>query len=192
MKVEENEIREFFARFGSVKEVKIITYRGGICKGYGFVYFSEDVDIQTIIEQQVTFKGRKLKLGPAIMKERSSRETGSIQSPIIGSSQWVSPSPYVYCTCCPPSLVTPNVLSGSAQYVQPYSYPGFQGVMIPQVPMNYAPTAYPYPMQHKAACAITGSTDLQASSCVHRELRNDAILNHVRYHTGDFIVDSKL
>ncbi|KAF7686224.1 hypothetical protein HF521_015586 [Silurus meridionalis] len=126
MKVEENEIREFFARFGSVKEVKIITYRGGICKGYGFVYFSEDVDIQTIIEQQVTFKGRKLKLGPAIMKERSSRETGSIQSPIIGSSQWVSPSPYVYCTCCPPSLVTPNVLSGSAQYVQPYSYPGFK------------------------------------------------------------------
>ncbi|KAI5629765.1 deleted in azoospermia-like isoform X2 [Silurus asotus] len=170
MKVEENEIREFFARFGAVKEVKIITYRGGICKGHLLTFQNpgkqscltgfwkvkrclwngegvccEDVDIQTIIEQQVTFKGRKLKLGPAIMKERSSRETGSIQSPIIGSSQWVSPSPYVYCTCCPPSLVTPNVLSGGAQYVQPYSYPGFQGVMIPQVPMNYAPTAYPYP-----------------------------------------------
>lgn len=31
--VEENEIRDFFARFGEVKEVKIITYRGGICKG---------------------------------------------------------------------------------------------------------------------------------------------------------------
>ncbi|MCJ8749799.1 hypothetical protein PDJAM_G00180340 [Pangasius djambal] len=76
MKVEENEIRDFFARYGAVKEVKIITYRGGICKGYGFVYFSEDVDIQTIVEQQVTFKGKKLKLGPAIMKERSSRESG--------------------------------------------------------------------------------------------------------------------
>ncbi|KAM9434920.1 deleted in azoospermia-like isoform 1-T1 [Clarias gariepinus] len=73
MKVEEDEIREFFGRFGAVKEVKIITYRGGICKGYGFVYFSEDVDIQTIIEQQITFKGKKLKLGPAIMKERISR-----------------------------------------------------------------------------------------------------------------------
>lgn len=96
---------------------------------YGFVYFSEDVDIQTIVEvrrsslninncnnnyahrsalcicllsvaylslvavdlvlqhwcvtayppppqQQVIFKGKKLKLGPAIMKERSSRESG--------------------------------------------------------------------------------------------------------------------
>uniref|UniRef100_A0A3B3SA06 RRM domain-containing protein n=1 Tax=Paramormyrops kingsleyae TaxID=1676925 RepID=A0A3B3SA06_9TELE len=33
MKVDENEIKEFFARYGTVKEVKIITYRGGICKG---------------------------------------------------------------------------------------------------------------------------------------------------------------
>nr|XP_023665512.1 deleted in azoospermia-like isoform X2 [Paramormyrops kingsleyae]XP_023665513.1 deleted in azoospermia-like isoform X2 [Paramormyrops kingsleyae] len=75
MKVDENEIKEFFARYGTVKEVKIITYRGGICKGYGFVSFSEDVDIQTIVEQQISFKGRKLKLGPAIMKERSTRES---------------------------------------------------------------------------------------------------------------------
>ncbi|KAJ8273877.1 hypothetical protein GJAV_G00106500 [Gymnothorax javanicus] len=72
MKVDENEIKDFFATYGPVKEVKIITYRGGICKGYGFVSFNEDVDIQTIIEQQLSFKGRKLKLGPAIMKERSS------------------------------------------------------------------------------------------------------------------------
>ncbi|KAJ8345679.1 hypothetical protein SKAU_G00298720 [Synaphobranchus kaupii] len=78
MKVDENEIKDFFATYGLVKEVKIITYRGGICKGYGFVSFNEDVDIQTIIEQQLSFKGRKLKLGPAIMKERSAR---SIQSP---------------------------------------------------------------------------------------------------------------
>lgn len=31
--VDENEMRELFGRYGSVKEVKIITYRGGICKG---------------------------------------------------------------------------------------------------------------------------------------------------------------
>ncbi|XP_036421594.1 deleted in azoospermia-like [Colossoma macropomum] len=143
MKVEENEIRDFFARYGAVKEVKIITYRGGICKGYGFVYFSEDVDIQTIVEQQITFKGKKLKLGPAIMKERSSR---SLQSPLVGPSQWVSPSPYMYCTCCPPGLAPPSpVLSGGSQYLQPYSYTGFPGVMIPQVPMNYTQSSYAYP-----------------------------------------------
>lgn len=34
LQVDENEMRELFARYGSVKEVKIITYRGGICKGW--------------------------------------------------------------------------------------------------------------------------------------------------------------
>ncbi|KAM9434921.1 deleted in azoospermia-like isoform 2-T2 [Clarias gariepinus] len=149
MKVEEDEIREFFGRFGAVKEVKIITYRGGICKGYGFVYFSEDVDIQTIIEQQITFKGKKLKLGPAIMKERISRGfQDSVQSPLIGPSQWVSPSPCVYCPCCPPSLA----LSGGTQYVQPYPYATFPGVMMPQVPMNYTQTVYPY--QNYVDCGV--------------------------------------
>lgn len=31
--VDENEMRDFFTRYGNVKEVKIITYRGGVCKG---------------------------------------------------------------------------------------------------------------------------------------------------------------
>ncbi|XP_065138330.1 deleted in azoospermia-like isoform X1 [Paramisgurnus dabryanus] len=147
MKVDENEIRDFFAKYGCVKEVKIITYRGGICKGYGFVYFSEDVDIQNIVDQPICFKGKKLKLGPAIMKERNSRKIlfGSMQSPMIGPSQWVSPSPYVYCSCCPPSLAPPSpVFNGGNQYMQPYSYSSLPGVMIPQVPMNYAQTTYPY------------------------------------------------
>ncbi|XP_066530533.1 deleted in azoospermia-like isoform X2 [Hoplias malabaricus] len=149
MKVEEDEIRDFFAQYGAVKEVKIITYRGGICKGYGFVYFSEDVDIQTIVEQQITFKGKKLKLGPAIMKERTSlsfHNPGSVQSPLLGPSQWISPSPYMVCSCCPPGLAPPSpVLGGGGQYLQPYSYSGFPGVMIPQVPMNYTQSSYAYP-----------------------------------------------
>ncbi|CAM4636354.1 unnamed protein product [Leuciscus chuanchicus] len=140
--VDENEIREFFAKYGCVKEVKIITYRGGICKGYGFVYFSEDVDIQNIVDQPISFKGKKLKLGPAIMKERNSR---SVSSPIIGPSQWVSPTPYVYCSCCPPGLAPPSpVFNGGNQYMQPYSYSSPPGFMVPPVPMNYAQTTYAY------------------------------------------------
>lgn len=34
LQVDESEMRELFGRYGSVKEVKIITYRGGICKGW--------------------------------------------------------------------------------------------------------------------------------------------------------------
>ncbi|XP_029918775.1 deleted in azoospermia-like isoform X2 [Myripristis murdjan] len=145
MKVDENEIRDFFARFGAVKEVKIITYRGGICKGYGFVYFSEDVNVQTIIEQQISFKGRKLKLGPAIMKERSPR---SLPPRLVGPAPWMSPTPYIYCACCSPvgggMAQPPPLLNGGNPYSQPYSYSSFAGVMIPQMPMNYAQNTYAY------------------------------------------------
>ncbi|KTF99816.1 hypothetical protein cypCar_00004509 [Cyprinus carpio] len=125
MKVDENEISEFFAKYG-----------------YGFVYFSEDVDIQTIVDQPISFKGKKLKLGPAIMKERNSR---SMSSPMIGPSQWISPSPYVYCSCCPSGLAPPSpVFSGGNQYMQPYTYSSPPGFIVPQVPMNYAQTTYAY------------------------------------------------
>ncbi|XP_029023160.1 deleted in azoospermia-like isoform X2 [Betta splendens] len=143
MKVDENEMRDFFARYGTVKEVKIITYRGGICKGYGFVYFSEDVNIQSITEQQIIFKGRKLKLGPAIMKERSAR---SMPSRFIGPAPWMSAPQYFYCSCCSPmgGGMTQHspILSGGNPYNQPY--PNFGGVMIPQMPMNYAQNGYAY------------------------------------------------
>uniref|UniRef100_A0A3Q3B988 Deleted in azoospermia-like n=1 Tax=Kryptolebias marmoratus TaxID=37003 RepID=A0A3Q3B988_KRYMA len=119
IKVDENEMRDFFARYGAVKEVKIITYRGGICKGYGFVYFSEDVNIQSIIEQQISFKGRKLKLGPAIMKERTSR---SVPSRLVGPTPWMSPTQYIYCACCSPmggGVTQPSpILSGGSPYNQ--------------------------------------------------------------------------
>ncbi|XP_033981026.1 deleted in azoospermia-like [Trematomus bernacchii] len=151
MKVDENELRDFFGRYGAVKEVKIITYRGGVCKGYGFVYFNEDVNIQTIIEQPICFGGRKLKLGPAIMKERSVR---TMPPRPVGPAPWMSPPQYIYCTCCSPmggGMPQPSpILSGGNPYSQPYSYPNFGGVMIPQMPMNYAqnPYAYQYAPPH--------------------------------------------
>ncbi|KAB1283004.1 Deleted in azoospermia-like [Camelus dromedarius] len=50
VRMDETEIRSFFARYGSVKEVKIITDRTGVSKGYGFVSFYNDVDVQKIVE----------------------------------------------------------------------------------------------------------------------------------------------
>ncbi|KAI2528507.1 deleted in azoospermia like, partial [Homo sapiens] len=69
VRMDETEIRSFFARYGSVKEVKIITDRTGVSKGYGFVSFFNDVDVQKIVESQINFHGKKLKLGPAIRKQ---------------------------------------------------------------------------------------------------------------------------
>nr|UHX60106.1 DAZL isoform III [Cynops cyanurus] len=50
IRMDEIEIRDFFARFGAVKEVKIITDRTGVSKGYGFVSFHDDVDVQKIVD----------------------------------------------------------------------------------------------------------------------------------------------
>ncbi|XP_072304537.1 deleted in azoospermia-like [Eucyclogobius newberryi] len=41
MKVDGSDMRDFFARYGTVKDVKIITYRGGICKGFFMSVFSQ-------------------------------------------------------------------------------------------------------------------------------------------------------
>ncbi|KAM3595621.1 uncharacterized protein V6R79_000243 [Siganus canaliculatus] len=146
--VDENEIRDFFSQYGPIKEVKIITYRGGICKGYGFVYFNEDVNIQPIIEQQISFKGRKLKLGPAIMKERSSR---SMPSRLVGPAAWMNAPQYFYCTCCSPmggGVAQPSpVFNGGSPYNQPYSYSNLGGVMIPQMPVSYMQNTYAYPVR---------------------------------------------
>ncbi|XP_026308108.1 deleted in azoospermia-like, partial [Piliocolobus tephrosceles] len=37
---------------------------------YGFVSFFNDVDVQKIVESQIHFHGKKLKLGPAIRKQK--------------------------------------------------------------------------------------------------------------------------
>ncbi|GCB64785.1 hypothetical protein scyTo_0014812 [Scyliorhinus torazame] len=47
----EDEMRGFFTRYGAVKQVKIISDGGGVSRGYGFVSFHNDVDIQKIISE---------------------------------------------------------------------------------------------------------------------------------------------
>ncbi|CAL1584062.1 unnamed protein product [Knipowitschia caucasica] len=137
-KVDENEMRDFFETFGAVKEVKIITYRGGFCKGYGFVYFSDEVDIQEIVNKQISFQGRQLKLGPAIMKERSAR---SMSPRLFGPAPWMNPTQYIYCSCCAPMGGGPqSMMSGGNPYSQPY-YSGFGGVVMP---VNYPQSPYTY------------------------------------------------
>ncbi|XP_016896348.1 deleted in azoospermia-like isoform X1 [Cynoglossus semilaevis] len=142
-KVEENEIRDIFARYGDVKEVRIMTYRGGICKGYGFVYFGEDVNIQPIIEQHVMCNGRKLKLGPAIMKDRTSR---------MYTSKPMRSTQYFYCTYCAPvggGMAPPSpIVNAGSPYTQTYPFSNFGGVMMPQVPVNYAQNVYAYQVQY--------------------------------------------
>ncbi|OXB75007.1 UNVERIFIED_CONTAM: hypothetical protein H355_011663 [Colinus virginianus] len=50
IRMNEAEIRSYFEQYGTVKEVKIITDRTGVSKGYGFVSFLDNVDVQKIVE----------------------------------------------------------------------------------------------------------------------------------------------
>ncbi|XP_070945506.1 deleted in azoospermia protein 1 isoform X1 [Macaca nemestrina] len=119
-RMDETEIRSYFGRYGSVKEVKIITDRTGVSKGYGFVSFFNDVDIQKIIESQIHFHGKKLKLGPAIRKQKL-------------SARHVQPRPLVFNPPPPPQFQNvwsnpnaenyqqpPITLNPVTQYVQAY------------------------------------------------------------------------
>ncbi|KAM4689033.1 deleted in azoospermia-like [Discoglossus pictus] len=141
IRMDEIEIRDFFSRFGTVKEVKIITDRTGVSKGYGFVSFYDDVDVQKIVESQINFHGKKLKLGPAIRKQQN-------------LCTYVQPRPVVLNPPAPqfhnvwsnqnadPYIQHPPMISPVAQYVQACPYPSSPPVMIQQIPMGYQQPAY--------------------------------------------------
>ncbi|XP_055233058.1 deleted in azoospermia protein 1 isoform X2 [Gorilla gorilla gorilla] len=125
------EIRSFFGRYGSVKEVKIITNRTGVSKGYGFVSFVNDVDVQKIVESQIHFHGKKLKLGPAIRKQKLCArrvQPGPLVSnpppPPQFQNVWQNPNTETYLQ----PLITLNPIT---QHVQAYSaYPHSPGQVI--------------------------------------------------------------
>ena len=47
----ENELQELFSQFGNIKDIKIISDRGGVCKGYGFVTFETEEEAKKVQHQ---------------------------------------------------------------------------------------------------------------------------------------------
>ncbi|NXP51928.1 BOLL protein, partial [Heliornis fulica] len=97
-KTNENDLRKFFAQYGSVKEVKIVNDRAGISKGYGFVTFETQEDAQKILQEakKLNYKDKKLSIGPAIRKRRV-RSACSAVTPETGTMYFTSSGyPYVY------------------------------------------------------------------------------------------------
>lgn len=81
----DTELRGFFAKFGNVKEAKIIRDHSGASKGYGFITYETEDEAKRVREscggflnadngdELLDFKGRKLNIGPAIRKASNSR-----------------------------------------------------------------------------------------------------------------------
>ncbi|XP_030782128.1 deleted in azoospermia protein 4-like [Rhinopithecus roxellana] len=156
-RMDETEIKSFFGRYGSVKEVKIITDRTGVSKGYGFVSFFNDVDVQKIVESQVHIQGKKLKLGPAIRKQNLRAYHVQPRCLVFNPppppqfrNVWSNPNAETYRQ----PRVTPNPIT---QYVQAYpAYPNSPCQVITgyRVPVYYYQA---HPTYQNSPCqVITG------------------------------------
>ncbi|NXS28458.1 DAZL protein, partial [Pomatostomus ruficeps] len=148
IKMNEAEIRSVFEQYGTVKEVKVITDRTGVSKGYGFVSFLDNVDVQKIVESQINFHGKMLKLGPAIRKQQNINACMHPRRLVLGPpppppqfhSVWASQSMETY-------VQPPPVMNPVTPCVQPYPYNSSPPVLLKQqVPMGYQP-AYNYQPQ---------------------------------------------
>ncbi|XP_064270066.1 deleted in azoospermia-like isoform X2 [Passer domesticus] len=147
LRMNEAEIRSVFEQYGTVKEVKVITDRSGVSKGYGFVSFVDNVDVQKIVESQINFHGKKLKLGPAIRKQQNSKDSCVHPRQIVlgppptqFQSVWGNQNMETY-------VQPPPVMNPVTPYVQPYPYSSSPAVVLKQqVPIGYQP-AYNYQTQ---------------------------------------------
>ncbi|XP_005519198.1 PREDICTED: deleted in azoospermia-like [Pseudopodoces humilis] len=146
LRMNEAEIRSVFEQYGTVKEVKVITDRTGVSKGYGFVSFLDNVDVQKIVDSQINFHGKKLKLGPAIRKQQNLNSCVYPRQLVLGppppqfQSVWGNQGMETYVQ--PPAVMNPVTPS-----VQPYPYSSSPAVLLKQqVPIGYQP-AYNYQAQ---------------------------------------------
>lgn len=86
----EDELREFFAQFGNIDDIKlIIDFSTGRSKGFGFVTYTSAQDCETAVAKSngVELSGRKLKVNVARDDNRTGgRPTGGARRPSSGRS----------------------------------------------------------------------------------------------------------
>ncbi|XP_072788512.1 protein boule-like isoform X2 [Taeniopygia guttata] len=86
-KANEKDLKNFFAQYGSVTEVKIINDRAGVSKGYGFVTFETQEEAQKILQdaKNLNYKNKKLNIAPAVRKQAWSPNSRSSVAPQAGT-----------------------------------------------------------------------------------------------------------
>ncbi|XP_023135160.2 protein boule-like [Amphiprion ocellaris] len=78
--VNDSDLRYVFSQHGAVQEVKIVTDRSGMSKGYGFVTFETQEDVLKILSNasRICCKDKKLLIGQAVRKHPPSGRTKSV------------------------------------------------------------------------------------------------------------------
>ncbi|XP_031816103.1 protein boule-like isoform X5 [Sarcophilus harrisii] len=173
-KTNENDLRKFFAQYGSVKEVKIVNDRAGVSKGYGFITFETQEDAQKILQEaeKLNYKDKKLNIGPAIRKQQVGIPRSSIM-PAAGTMYLTTSTGYPYTyhngvayfhtpevASVPPPWPSRSISSSPVMVAQPvyqqpaYHYqapaqclPGQWQWGVPQSPASSAPFLYLQPSE---------------------------------------------
>ena len=73
----QDELRDYFAYFGSIKDARIITDTVGNSKGYGFVTYENEADAAKVLaqrEQDFFFKENKLTIGQAFRQNNNNQQ----------------------------------------------------------------------------------------------------------------------
>ncbi|KRZ07117.1 Protein boule-like [Trichinella zimbabwensis] len=138
----EHDLRAFFDKCGTVKDVKIIRDQTGISKGYGFVTFETDEEAKSLIEkaEPFEFKGRHLNIGAAVRKSSNQFKTYDIvpQGAVLCSYGM----PYalqngITLLASPDAYAVAQPIQHSVQY--PFVFPhGLQPMLYPSVPIGAA------------------------------------------------------
>ncbi|GIY40694.1 protein boule [Caerostris extrusa] len=147
----EEDLKNLFSKFGNVKGAKVIFDKAGISRGYGFVTFETEDEVQEVLErfkvERLTLKDRKLNVAPAVKKKTSNRATdNSIQNaPIVFPVQPYSRNSveFIKESVCYPqaswSLMWPQYY-----FDQQYHYPSTLQVGLPQYVYPIATADLPY------------------------------------------------
>ncbi|XP_066930288.1 uncharacterized protein [Clytia hemisphaerica] len=101
----EKQLEDFFLQFGKVKDVRIVTDRvTAACKGYGFVTFEDDEDVDHLVERKtIRMNGTKLRVRRAIRRNASQFEH------VSPSKKWLMASSNLLTTTpSTPFLTPPN------------------------------------------------------------------------------------
>ena len=73
----QDELREYFSYFGSIKDARIITDTVGNSKGYGFVTYDNESDASKVLalrEQDFLFKDTKINVGQAFRQNNNNNQ----------------------------------------------------------------------------------------------------------------------
>ena len=147
----EAELKSFFATYGTVKDAKIITDKGGASRGYAFITFEKQDEAERLISKDsevIYFRNRRLNIGPAVKRHIPPQTTITADSRDTTPMYFGNSLSYAYQNGM--TIVHPageeNYGLGLAQHAQHSNYSS--GTMVvPQPQAAYInPAAYSYPL----------------------------------------------